>query len=646
MTLRSIAARVLLQVVTRGATFGLNVAIVRTVSREAVGHAFQLEVLLQMLMFVPREALRNALLRVRGDGASGAVDLRAWRRTVDLAWLFIALSPLVALAVCALFARGLVASDVLDGGAMATAIVLYGVSCVVELLSLPLVVLCERLGLVAQRVAIEGAAVVVRAVVTAIGVLALGDTLRSYGVGQLCFAFIFSAGLYAYWGRLVKRSGKGADGSLAPPEVTSLVDLLPTPLRLRLGGEGGASAAAPAEAATSSPAASVTSIAARAASCLRRRCGMQIESPELALTLVLAAQALWKWLLTHGEKLLLMLMAVPAAQGGYQLVSNLGSLALRFLFFPIEEQATTDFARFSADVARLDDADGAAPTEKTEEEEEEAALVERLRELRHKLVSSVRVVVLLACVLAALAPAYSFLAVDILYGERYSGKGTPTVAAAAAAHSVPTLLACYAWYVLTMALNGVLEAFVRATASEAQLVAYNGALPLISLVYALLTWRLFAVPALGIVGLIAANAVNMIMRAALALRFATTVFAKAAKRAGKGGGDDDDAGDATLALGLRDLAPAASTVATLVAAAAATLASEQTFRARPDPTRWSARLAHIAVGGAALGAIAIAVRLGERSLLQRSGGGEGEGAMATNASSTTTKKTRASAERI
>ena len=59
MTLRSVAARVLLQVVTRGATFGLNVAIVRTVSREAVGHAFQLEVLLQMLMFVPREALRR-----------------------------------------------------------------------------------------------------------------------------------------------------------------------------------------------------------------------------------------------------------------------------------------------------------------------------------------------------------------------------------------------------------------------------------------------------------------------------------------------------------------------------------------------------------------------------------------------------------
>ena len=610
MTLRSVLSRIALQVLTRGATFGLNVAIVRTVSRDAVGLAFQLEVLLQMLMFLPREGLRNALLRVRGsEGAGSDVDARAWRRTIDLAWLFIALSPLVALIICAMFTRGLVADGAgADAAAMRSAVAMYGASSVVELLSLPLVVLCERIGLVSQRVAIEGFAVVLRALVTSIGVLALGDTVRSYGAGQLVFAATFSGGLYLYWACCRSRPSR---------------ELLPTPLRRRCCGERGTHEGelTPAELAEEE---AQTGCSVRVAGALRRMCGLEVAAPELALTFVLAAQAAWKWLLTHGEKVLLVLFAVPSAQGGYQLVSNLGSLALRFLFFPIEEQAATDFARFAPAVSALAAgravavAKRAATTGGVLAAAPSAADADRLGELRGKLVTSVRIVVLLACVLAALAPAYAFAAVDILYGARYSGAPALAPAAAVAAgapatHGVPRLLAWYAWYVLTMALNGVLEAFVRAVASKGELVRYNGALPVISLVYAVLAWRLFTVQALGIVGLLAANCVNMVLRAALAFRFARRVFARAAAQTGVSG----------LAFGVRDVAPSVVTLATLVAAAALTMASDGQFRAGAypggDPSRWSARVVHIAVGLCALLSICAALRVGEADLLRLAG---------------------------
>lgn len=99
---------------------------------------------------------------------------------------------------------------------------------------------------------------------------------------------------------------------------------------------------------------------------------------------------------------------------------------------------------------------------------------------------------------AAFGPPLSPLVVATLLGSRWSGT------------AVPPALAAYCLYIVTLAVNGVTEAFATAAAGPSELHRYNVAMAGASAAYALLAALLL--PRVGIPGLIGASGLNMALR--------------------------------------------------------------------------------------------------------------------------------------
>ena len=166
----------------------------------------------------------------------------------------------------------------------------------------------------------------------------------------------------------------------------------------------------------------------------------------------------------------------------------------------------------------------------------------RLRRQARLLSVLVRCITGVGLLAAAFGPAYSHLALALLYGPRWAGTGAPAA------------LGLYSQYLALLAANGILEAFVHAVADARQLHASNAALVGFTAAHAALSAA--AVRRAGALGLVAADAANMALRIAYCLAFARRRFAAAVP-----------------GFTLRQLLPSAATGAALAAAAAVTGAS-------------------------------------------------------------------------
>ncbi|KAG8466017.1 hypothetical protein KFE25_005587 [Diacronema lutheri] len=211
--------------------------------------------------------------------------------------------------------------------------------------------------------------------------------------------------------------------------------------------------------------------------------------------------------------------------------------------------------------------------------EERALALARAGEL---LARVARRLLLLALVFATFGPAYARLLLQLAYGARW------------AAGDAPPLLASYCLHTPMMALNGILEAAVRALATPAQLRDFNGFLAACALGYWLGMLALLRAGC-GLHGVIFANALNLAARAAHHLVLLGALFAPrdGARRAAESWA--------------RRLLPTRAQVAMLAAAAVAVHASAARAHARapagrPVPAR--AATEHVALG--ALNAAAVA----------------------------------------
>lgn len=167
-----------------------------------------------------------------------------------------------------------------------------------------------------------------------------------------------------------------------------------------------------------------------------------------------------------------------ADQGIYDVVNNLGSMAARFLFQPIEESG---YLFFSQLLLR-----GKPLKEQNKESIELATGV---------LSCLLKLVILVGTIILVFGYAYSYLALD-LYGGTILSSG-----------SGPMLLRWYCLYVLVIAINGTTECFVFATMSKTEVDRYNQKMLLFSAIF--LVSSLGFTHQFGSVGFILANCLNM-----------------------------------------------------------------------------------------------------------------------------------------
>ena len=207
-------------------------------------------------------------------------------------------------------------------------------------------------------------------------------------------------------------------------------------------------------------------------------------------------QSMQKYALTEGERLVLVRISPLAQQGIFALVSNLGSLVARLILQPIEEVAFGHFSQLAAaelakggrtSVGGASSARGVGP----------AGLI--------TLHALLRGAAIFGGVVLAFGPAYSWLLLRILYGTAW----TTTEA--------PALLALYCAHVCTMAINGVAEAFVHATASPEELTRLSRAMVVLAAAY--IPVAAAGLQLAGSFGLVVANCLNMLARIAYCAAF-------------------------------------------------------------------------------------------------------------------------------
>nr|CAG4650093.1 EOG090X04LH [Sida crystallina] len=194
-------------------------------------------------------------------------------------------------------------------------------------------------------------------------------------------------------------------------------------------------------------------------------------------------QCLLKEILIEGERFIMTFFAVLtfAEQGIYDVVNNLGSLAARFLFLPIEENSNFYFSQ----MLPRDPSANKKPNED----------VNKAADVLHKLLKGSS---LLGSIILVFGFSYSHLLLHLYGGQTLTdGPG-------------PTLMRAHCVCILLLGINGVTEAYILAAMTKEQLDSYNRFMA--ALIFTYLCVSLLLSRFLGGVGFIAANCANLTLR--------------------------------------------------------------------------------------------------------------------------------------
>ncbi|KAK9471871.1 Rft protein-domain-containing protein [Dipodascopsis tothii] len=308
---RGVTVLIGLQVFSKLLTFTLNQALLRFISPDLFGLSTQLEFLALSVLFFSREAVRLSLqkqttharpdvYRIEGGVVEGTVSGVA-QSVVNIGYVPILLGVPFAYAGCMWYAVR-AADEARAVPYFRSAVMLYGVAAVVELLSEPMFALAQYRLQYRLRAICESAAVAVRCVVTFLLTVSGGRAAQilPFAVGQLAYAAVLT-GAYAC---LVWESTRGRENGVFPKRIWR-------------------------DEISSSP-------------------WFYFHRPTLRLASTVWVQSIFKHYLTEGDKVLASYFSTVAEQGVYALSGNYGSLLARTFFFPIEEASRALFSKLLA----------------------------------------------------------------------------------------------------------------------------------------------------------------------------------------------------------------------------------------------------------------------------------------------------------
>lgn len=366
-------------------------------------------------------------------------EKRCWSQTVNLLWCSFPFGIFWALICGFLWMYVLEQPDPSVIPHYNTAVVCYSVSAIVEMLCLPLLVIAQLMMFVEAKAVIEGIALVVQCFLTITLVILVPHWgLVTFSIAQLLYTFTITTLYYGYFTRQLFRRRR--DHTFP---FRRFLEFLPSRLKDK----------------------------------------PFVDNEQRGLLLSFAKQSFFKQILTEGEKYVMTLFNVLtfADQGVYTVVSNLGSLVVRIVFLPMEDGLYLFIAQ---------NLQRGIPIK--QQPKEQADLTGRV------LAAVLRVRVLLGLVIATYGFSYSSLALEVLYGEKFSrGAG-------------PQLLSWVAFYVLLVSVNGITEGFKNATMSQKQVDRYSRVMLCFSLAF--LGSSLILTKYFGIIGFVLSNCINMCLR--------------------------------------------------------------------------------------------------------------------------------------
>ncbi|KAF0692528.1 Aste57867_16397 [Aphanomyces stellatus] len=429
----------------RGGTFIMNMLVLRHLPTHVSGAGFSLELVLSTT-FIIREGLRLASLRETGlvahdNAKSSSTVPTALRQLINTSWICTALGLLCTIAAALFMAPRLYPIDAVDFPTFELSMWLYCLSAAIEFFTEPFYILAHTSLLFQLRVQAQGWGFFAKAVVQAVAVLVFNQGMLAFGLSQVAYAVVHGL-VYLRYFVVEQRSSPSFPLADFAPHVPS--GLSPTLMHFWQ---------------------------------------------------TLTFQSILKYLLTEGDRLVLSAFETPQQQGEYATAFNIGSLAPRLVFLPIEDASKAMFAKLLAS----NDAGASTTSSSTHD-------AKRLFELSLKFMS--------LCGL-----------VFVFFGTNYTRTLLYLLAGyAKTLDQIPVVLSCYCVCVYFLALNGICEAFVYAVGNEAALQRLNKFLILFFVVTSASAIVLMHVCGLGSVGIVLANCVNMACRITYCLHYIHAYF--------------------------------------------------------------------------------------------------------------------------
>ncbi|KAK8015577.1 oligosaccharide translocation protein RFT1- variant [Apiospora marii] len=518
---RGASLLIILQVASRAVTFVANQLLLRFLTAQLLGVSTQLEVYYLSVLFFARESLRVAIQR-QGPTTTTSTDqdddksknknhdsAQDSQSVVNVGHLALVLGLAAAVGLGGAYLKYVDAATAATPH-LDTALYIYGLAAVVELLSEPTFVVLQHRLRFGPRAVAESYATFVRCAVT-FGA-ASWAWRRGYDWGALPFALgqlgygLGLSGVYFGYGWWLA----SAEGfSLLPRQIAQ-----------------SSTAADKKKEKKSDDQVSVPSSGSNNGYALG-----YFYRPTLNLAASMTAQSLVKHILTQGDTFLVSILSNPQAQGVYALANNYGSLLARLVFQPVEESSRNYFSKLLAATPSDDDGNEAKPTaaatasttkEKRDDNTTEPAqhnpsvpTQQALAKARTDLVSILHAYLLLSLLILTLGPFGAPLLVQLIAGPAWAASGTGLV------------LAQYCLYLPLLALNGIAEAFVSSVATRADVHRQSLWMASFSVAFAAAGFVTLKVLDLGAPGLVYANAVNMLGRIAWSGAFIRRYFDRA-----------------------------------------------------------------------------------------------------------------------
>ncbi|KAI5121237.1 hypothetical protein M0805_007244 [Coniferiporia weirii] len=310
VALRSASSLMGLQLLSRLVTFALNQALIRLASPAVYGTAsVQLELLLNTILFLSREGIRNALLRTNDDEKQQK-DRAVLVSNIALLPVYFGIQVSVLTSVTYFYYASVATKEL---PFFNLTVLMYTAAAVLELFSEPMYIKSVQSFDSGVRVRAEGSAVVARSVTT-VAVLVYDSYtenkgyfgLMAFALGQLTYAVVLLMGYARKYGNSVSYAFHRSKAEKSPASSSA------TPF-----GPG------------------------YLLSILKKYFDERLLEVSLALT----AQGFVKHILTEGDKIIISRFSPLKDQGGYAVATNYGALVARIFFQPIEETSRLFFSK-------------------------------------------------------------------------------------------------------------------------------------------------------------------------------------------------------------------------------------------------------------------------------------------------------------
>ncbi|KAI9565003.1 hypothetical protein GHT06_008745 [Daphnia sinensis] len=443
-SIKAASYNMILQVAFRIITFILNGLVLHNVDKDVLGILnVRLMLLIMTILFVSREAFRRACMSKTKD--------HNWHQVINLLWLTVPTVIICSLTFCYIWLHLLELPAEKYAADYKFAVYMFGASCTIESFVEPVYVFSQAFQYVRWRIFVDCVMMLIRVGTLVVSVLYYpAYTIKAMACGQMAVSTVLVVLYWFYFhqqfqmkAKLIKNKDLHPDDPLLALPLNSVLDFLPK----RIKGE------------------------------------TFIESDLAFLTWGFFKQGILKQVLTEGERYVMTVFAVLsfAEQGVYDVVNNLGSMAARFIFLPIEESSYFYFAQML---------NRQIPIEQQPRQE-----IEQVAGVLHRLL---RALSLVGSIIVVFGFSYSHLLLHLYGGITLTdGPG-------------PLLMRTHCLSVCLMAINGVTEAYVFAAMSPKELDKYNGLMVLLSCMFLFMSWLLSYL--VGSVGFILANCINMVLR--------------------------------------------------------------------------------------------------------------------------------------